>query len=84
MEKPFHGTKFKSAQNEGGMNLVLFSDVDLLNGSKEEEFRVQYVADSIRFHKVTAISYTHHDMEVLLQNNGGVYKKTWAGNDEEE
>lgn len=81
---PFHGIKFKSAQNEGGMNLVLFSNADLLVGTKEEEFRVEYVADSIRFHKVTHIEYTHHDMEVLLQNNGGVYKKTYPGNAQEE
>lgn len=81
---PFHGIKFKSAQREGGMNLVLFSDADLLAGTKEQEFRVQYVPGSIKFHKVTVISYTHYDMNVLLQNNGGVYKKTWAGNDEED
>lgn len=72
---PFNGIKFKSAQNDGGMNLVLFADAELLLGGKEMEFRVQYVADSLKFHKVTAVAYTHHDMGALIQHDGGIYKR---------
>lgn len=73
--QPFDGIKFKSAQKDGGMNLVLFADAELLVGTKEMEFRVQYVADSLKFHKVTAVAYTHHDMDVLIQHDGGIYKR---------
>jgi hypothetical protein len=82
--QPFHGIKFKSAQKDGGMNLVLFADAELLVGTKEMEFRVQYVADSLKFHKVTAVAYTHHDMDVLIQHDGGIYKRGYVDRGEEE
>jgi hypothetical protein len=83
--EPFDGILFRSSQNEGGMNLVLFSDPELLIGTKEQKFRVQYQANSIKFHKVTAVAYTHHDMEVLIKHEGGIYKRPSAeGYDEDD
>lgn len=75
-EQPFAGILFRSSQNEGGMNLVLFSDPELLVGTKEQEFRVQYQAESIKLHMVTAVAYTHHDMKVLVRHDGGIYKRS--------
>ncbi len=60
------------------MNLVLFPDPTLLVGTKEQEFRVQYQAASIGFHKITAVSYTHHDMNVIMSSDGGVHKQGYS------
>jgi hypothetical protein len=69
-DQPVDGIIFSSVQRAGGMNIVLFAQRDLWVDKPEEPFRVKYLADSIDLVSMTAISYTHHRLEVKTGEDG--------------
>lgn len=58
------GISFSSAQRADGVNVVLFPARDVLHGSIEERFGVEYVDNSLKFFKTEAIQYQHSQIEI--------------------
>ena len=69
-EKPFDGVLFSSVQRDGGVNIVLFAEKGLLTDAPEVAFRVKYADDSVRLVSTTAIRYSHHDLDVIIDGEG--------------
>jgi hypothetical protein len=69
-EDKFDGVKFSSAQNIGGMNVVLFGRFADEAASLSERFGVEYVADSITFSKTTGVQYSHVQLTYIERADG--------------
>ncbi|WP_152415011.1 RES domain-containing protein [Cupriavidus sp. HMR-1] len=70
-ETPFDGILFASAQRAGGTNVVLFADPTLLTGGVGEQFRVQYMEDSLEVYSTEAIKYAHRKLDVIVSTETG-------------
>lgn len=73
----FDGIEFRSAQDPGGANVVLFpSKLDEILLDKEEpsaaRFDIDYVDDSVGFRKTKAIDYLSEDLKHQVHPNGDV------------
>ena len=65
------GVKFKSAQDADGVNVVLFPERDY-RGGDVDRFPVEYVADSLTFHRVERVKYSPIKLFPIPRANGGV------------
>ncbi|WP_188568492.1 RES family NAD+ phosphorylase [Undibacterium terreum] len=64
------GIMFKSAQNAGGTNVVLFPVRDLLEVDKDV-FPVEYAPNSLLFHRVEGVQYSSNRLEIIPKDKGG-------------
>jgi hypothetical protein len=62
------GIMFKSVQHKGGVNVVLFRD-ELLGKPEEDFFPVEYIANSLSFHKNQRVDYEHSPLFVVTSGN---------------
>jgi hypothetical protein len=67
----FDGIMFKSVQRAGGVNVVLFADRGLSDDAKDT-FPVEYVTDSLTFHKTQHVDYKHDPYVPVTSSKGGV------------
>lgn len=69
-EERYDGIKFSSVQNDGGMNLVLFSRDADDSAAIAQRFGVDYVVDSIRFSRTVQVEFKHDPLEYLERFDG--------------
>ena len=67
----FDGIIFQSAQKQGGVNAVIFSDDEYFLQT-DEEFGVKYVKDSLRMHRVERVSYRFTPRPLAISSKGKV------------
>lgn len=65
------GVRFKSAQDADGVNVVLFPERDS-TGEDPERFPVEYVSDSLAFHRVESVKYFPIKLFPIPRKNGGL------------
>lgn len=66
MPHPVDGVMFSSAQKEGGTNIVLFPE----RNANLPEFSINYVPDSLRLFRTSAIEYSHNELNVYQGDDG--------------
>lgn len=80
-EPNFDGITFKSVQRSEGTNLVLFANKNSLEANVDT-FPVEYIHDSLSFHKTERVEYSHLQMQTVFKADSGVSlmpKKPKAG-----
>jgi len=66
----YDGIKFTSAQNQGGMNLVLFSRSEFENDEMVARFGVDYVSGSIEFSRTSGVQYSQEPLVYFERQDG--------------
>lgn len=82
IDPPLDGVLFRSAQHEGGTNVVLFGEVDVVLLHAVTVFPVSYVPESIGVHRVEAVTYCHSPLDTFVGANGEV--SVWDQRDDED
>lgn len=68
------GILFKSVQDQGGINLVVFPGRD--GGAEDDTFPVDYVQGSLAFHRVHQVAYTAERLVEETDGDGQVWLQT--------
>lgn len=71
--EPLDGILFNSTQHTKGTNIVLFANINFINDSSVHAFRLSYIQDSIRFFSTYSIEYKHHELNVLVKDDGELF-----------
>lgn len=71
LDPPLGGVLFKSAQNNGGTNVVLFSNFAALVQETHESFPIENAAEP-QVHQVRGVSYVHHHLNTVIHDDGQV------------
>jgi hypothetical protein len=69
---PIQGVLFRSAQEKGGTNVVLFSSFAPLAQYVHEAFPVEYVEGSLSDYVLSGVAYTQKKFESIVQEDGTV------------
>lgn len=78
-QEPFDGIFFKSAQRAGGTNVVLFSDRNRQDASKNK-FPLKYAPKSLKLFSTKEIQYKHSEKHFV--EAGGEIKRTYVLSDD--
>lgn len=79
-DEPFDGILFSSVQREGGSNIVLFGNPDIVSDQPSEAFDIEYVDGSFKLVRMTAIHYTHDDLSIYV----GPDNELWVSGSESD
>lgn len=71
VDPPLGGVLFRSAQNNGGTNVVLFSNFAALVQETHEAFPIENAAEC-QVHQVRGVSYLHHQLNTVIHEDGQV------------
>lgn len=67
-EEAFDGVLFRSAQNDAGINVVLFSRDMPFDGDLTQRFGVAYAERSLAFVRIRSVAVTYEDLKVVTHD----------------